>query len=412
MIGRKREIFMNGYSYEELSALMLECVLDNQSIQALTDRVHAYTKLPILVVDPVFRPIAMAYELPARNPAWDALKQQGTYPMDMVLGKIYPNVYMDLLSEHEHAFFYDGPLCNGAPQGTYTLRVNGSIVGSIGLLISDDWSVQALLQVTELFGNVVSMMLRKNLALTTQGRESLLSMAAAEIFERETISPVLMKDSRMQQLVTMNPPYCICVLKSSSRDREFLRRMMNGRRNIIPQKTETELRFLFTDIGSAEAISEKRRLLESLIRECSVSAGCSEVFSDLSERSDHLRQAQLAAQTAKGHTGRLISFEESYTEILLTEFLRTQNSRQLYPEELTKLLQYDEKNHQEYFHTLEQYLESMNDLAAAAAKLYIHRNTVQYRIRNIQALLGVNPDEPETALRLRLGFRLYRLQNG
>ena len=60
-------------------------------------------------------------------------------------------------------------------------------------------------------------------------------------------------------------------------------------------------------------------------------------------------------------------------------------------------------------HTLEVHLERRTSLEGTARALFVHPNTVRYRLRRVEALTGRSPGEPRDALALRLGLILARL---
>jgi DNA-binding PucR family transcriptional regulator len=55
--------------------------------------------------------------------------------------------------------------------------------------------------------------------------------------------------------------------------------------------------------------------------------------------------------------------------------------------------------------TLRVFLDSFGDVAAAAAQLHVHPNTVRYRIRGIETLLSTSLADPDVRLLLSLGLR-------
>jgi DNA-binding PucR family transcriptional regulator len=50
-------------------------------------------------------------------------------------------------------------------------------------------------------------------------------------------------------------------------------------------------------------------------------------------------------------------------------------------------------------------LDSFGDVAAAAAQLHVHPNTVRYRARRIETLLSTSLADPDVRLLLSLGLR-------
>jgi DNA-binding PucR family transcriptional regulator len=59
--------------------------------------------------------------------------------------------------------------------------------------------------------------------------------------------------------------------------------------------------------------------------------------------------------------------------------------------------------------TLDAYLEVGGVLEACARRLFVHPNTVRYRLRRITELTGRTPSDPRDALVLRMGLAVGRL---
>jgi PucR family transcriptional regulator, purine catabolism regulatory protein len=59
--------------------------------------------------------------------------------------------------------------------------------------------------------------------------------------------------------------------------------------------------------------------------------------------------------------------------------------------------------------TLSVYLETHCQISETAKRLFIHRNTVVYRIDKCEELLGKSLKDPETTLQLRIAFRIQKL---
>lgn len=55
--------------------------------------------------------------------------------------------------------------------------------------------------------------------------------------------------------------------------------------------------------------------------------------------------------------------------------------------------------------TLQAYLDGFGDIAAVAARLHVHPNTIRYRVRRIETLLDTSLADPDDRLVLGLGLR-------
>ena len=77
-----------------------------------------------------------------------------------------------------------------------------------------------------------------------------------------------------------------------------------------------------------------------------------------------------------------------------------------YAHMLDPLRQYDSEHHVELVRTLSAYLRHGGNAVAAAGALYIHRNSMRYRLARIRALLALDIDDPDTRLALRVALLL------
>lgn len=79
-------------------------------------------------------------------------------------------------------------------------------------------------------------------------------------------------------------------------------------------------------------------------------------------------------------------------------------AKQIYYETLQKIIEYDVENKSELLHTLHYYLECNLNIEKTGKKLFIHKNTVRYRLKLISSILNVNLDSINTIILLRIAF--------
>ena len=72
--------------------------------------------------------------------------------------------------------------------------------------------------------------------------------------------------------------------------------------------------------------------------------------------------------------------------------------RDLSDKPLAPLIEYDKEHDGEYVATLESYLQCGGSIKAMSEELFIHRNTILYRMSNIKKLLGCSLESPEDKL--------------
>lgn len=80
----------------------------------------------------------------------------------------------------------------------------------------------------------------------------------------------------------------------------------------------------------------------------------------------------------------------------------------IYMENLGNLLEYDNKNGTDLLDTLEIYLTEDRNLRKTSEELYIHRNTLKYRISRIEEILELSLEGVNDCFNLRLAFKIRR----
>ncbi|WP_324197740.1 helix-turn-helix domain-containing protein [Nocardia abscessus] len=106
---------------------------------------------------------------------------------------------------------------------------------------------------------------------------------------------------------------------------------------------------------------------------------------------------------------RVTTLAEARTAVLLGEVLDLVGSRpELRDPRLQALLDYDRKHSASLRESVETYLREHGDVRDAAAALCVHPNTLRYRLRRIEDILGMNLDDPADRLLLEIQLALHR----
>lgn len=91
----------------------------------------------------------------------------------------------------------------------------------------------------------------------------------------------------------------------------------------------------------------------------------------------------------------------------LVEALRADPERAAYYTKLLKpLTQYDQEHNGDLLNTLAAYLRHSGNAVQTAAALYIHRNSLRYRLDRIHALTSLDMDDADSRLALQIGVLL------
>ena len=143
--------------------------------------------------------------------------------------------------------------------------------------------------------------------------------------------------------------------------------------------------------------------LISLMERQTLYGGCSHVFSDLDHLLKNYLQASLAADYGAHAPGSLNQCEDYVLEYMKDRF-RTAIDIDLTAPALKVLRKHDAEHGTDYYQTLYEYLLCERNQTLTAQKLYIHRNSLIYRIARIEEIIGTNLDNERERLFLMLSY--------
>lgn len=111
----------------------------------------------------------------------------------------------------------------------------------------------------------------------------------------------------------------------------------------------------------------------------------------------------------KGWENILVQYRELGTYKLLLAVDNKEIIQQYYDDELGKLEEYDQSNGTDYLDFLNVYFYSNCNINDMADKLFIHRNTVVYKIKKISELLDSDLSDIEVRVRLYLALMVHNI---
>lgn len=100
-----------------------------------------------------------------------------------------------------------------------------------------------------------------------------------------------------------------------------------------------------------------------------------------------------------------------YKDVWIYDLLLSHdNLNRLCVKSIKKLAEHDKKNNENLLNTLKVYLDNMGKNNITSKKLFIHRNTLKYRLNRIQEILECDLKDPSVRLRIELSFRILNIK--
>ena len=162
--------------------------------------------------------------------------------------------------------------------------------------------------------------------------------------------------------------------------------------------TNEGVSYLLSDIRSQEFTSLKKQIEKRGYR-----FGLSYTFSNPLLCSRMSKQAYSALKYGNSSSKKKTSwsFPEYALDILMRE---AQNTIDITNPSIIEIEQYDIKNKTEYLKTLKMWLTNKMDYSATAKALFLHRNSLYYRMQQIQNLFSIDLDDMSTNVQLYLNL--------
>lgn len=101
-------------------------------------------------------------------------------------------------------------------------------------------------------------------------------------------------------------------------------------------------------------------------------------------------------------------YDDFYLDIFLKEHIKKKEAEDFTLHYLESLLINDKENNTELFNTLKVYVYNHFNVASSSRELFIHRNTMLYRLEKIQDLLAIDIYSIKNTLALQLAFMLHQ----
>lgn len=144
-----------------------------------------------------------------------------------------------------------------------------------------------------------------------------------------------------------------------------------------------------------------------------VSIGIGDVHTEFSEIKKSYIEAEKALKVikAQGELDKTIFYDDIGVYKILTEIQNISLLKEYYDSTVGKLEKYDEQNHTDFTKILYVFLKENGNYIKASKKLYLHRNTLIYKIAKIQELIKRDLSDTSVRLEFYMGYLIKELND-
>ena len=168
--------------------------------------------------------------------------------------------------------------------------------------------------------------------------------------------------------------------------------------------------FADRDVSAARGFTtDLRSVLQEALKPLRVYVGCSSGRTGFSGGARALHEAEEALTLARRQPDGAVSFDEIRGRYRVIDGQSDATLKDIYERTVARLAEIDAREHTRLLETLAALLDNQLAMQGTADALYIHRNTLQKRLRRIERLLDVHLDRLDDVVELYLGLRAAEL---
>ncbi|MCX7711404.1 MAG: PucR family transcriptional regulator ligand-binding domain-containing protein [Clostridia bacterium] len=158
-------------------------------------------------------------------------------------------------------------------------------------------------------------------------------------------------------------------------------------------------------------IDEIRKSVQKKLSGLTVSIGIGNAYSELTDIRKSFKEAEFALTVAKQSNAKngVCYYKALGLYSLLFEIKDQQVLGRFYQDVLGSIIEYDKVNSNNLISTLEMYLQESGNITTTSEKLFIHRNTLKYRIQKIEEITGLDLKDLQDCIRLQIALMIGQL---
>ncbi len=388
---------------------VMELIPQTDDLQVFLQKVYFRFNMPIIVTDIAFRLIAYGGPYPCPDSFWQTIIESGAAKPETVMDIYLGENVTDKMSAAGRPIDVSWATCAEYPQTTSSIYVGNSIEGCCSVIYMEKNLLNFALELNAAVKTAVEIYLNGKMRKAPLGAPPDRLIAARLLLENTDAPIKLLTSTSFYKTVGLTPHYMVAAIRTDSISTGRLQNIVNSIKVRYPQMLYTnksdDIYMFFQNIST---IAFREQILSDIEMEAGEKAtfvcGTSGIFNDLSLRSPYIEQAKLALEYGVRMKGKnsIFSYYDHFSEIVLQLGYENISAHNIILPEVQQLLDYDKDNSSNYYESLNCYLSERCDMTKAAAKLFLHRNSLMYRIKKCEEIMDVRLDDAKTFEKLYL----------
>lgn len=380
-------------------------VINRSGLQKIAELFYDQLGNPAYIVDSSFKVLAIDRRNNMRelSVVWKRMEDHGYLQYDIVMKMIRDNELSQMESGEKAqwnslAHFY-------SPFVNYNLRRKKKIAGHLFIVNMFRQITPGDIELSTILGQLVEKAMENDQKYQAQ-RGRLYEYFLADILSGKMTDKDEVKKQMQSLAYSENSFYFIVVLQYQEKRineiaEERLFQLLEQIKGCKPIHYKENIVALLPLKERQEKISLIQKIRQ-IAEQFSASAGISESFYGYQKMHICCMQALTALKYGHISENTICCFEDVVLDYLKGILGEKKKLEILEPEGIQQLKEYDEQNHTDYMQTLKVYLDHERNVVETSEALFVHRNTLAYRVKKIEEITGLDLNDETIRLRIQI----------
>lgn len=361
--------------------------LTNDSLDELIRTAAEFTGQSVVLLDSGYKVLASWPHKKIGDPYWDAQQEYGYVPEEN-LRKIFESKCPDATFKGPAYIDWNDVVY---PRSAASIIHNGLLLGHVSIYHTDSDKMQEdeLQAACSCLERVLKIFFLNNNHLSTAST-TVMSALVSRIFAGQHINREFLDEWKNLCGDELKGSFAVVTVSQQKLHKSILdlisARLGNIHRYFAYAEIDKYGYILFYNVGSDGYFQSIMSRLRDYLYGYKLHCGVSELFDSIDNIRFHMYQSRKALKIGQimNENEPLHAYGKLRTDIILSYVCESMDYKNYVHPLFTALKAEDEENGTQYYRTLISYLDCICDSAKAAKKLFIHRNTLLYRINRIE----------------------------
>ncbi|MCM8709589.1 helix-turn-helix domain-containing protein [Clostridium sp. SYSU_GA19001] len=414
LLNEIQDILLDKQRFILSSAALLNSIIEGRGLQYIIEIGYQLLGNPIMLGDTNYRLLAHSKNEEVDDPAWNELVAKGYCSYDFATRYKFKELIEQEIKSGT-PFIADAGAAEKKRRILAKITIDNKIVGHLAVLEHNKPFTESDIEITAFICDVISSEMQKN---------SHFLNTKAVIYENlitDLLNGINQNENLIQERINhfewkiKDKLYVLSIdiggLENSFTlipyIRDSLGKMMEGENAVI---YDNRIVIILGCSKEKSLTKSDFQPLISFLRKNNMSAGLSQCFNKITDLKEYYKQSISSIDIGlRINKNDVLYVYDDYSLYHMINILNHyENIARFCHPALLQLLEYDNKHKTDYVKSLYTYIVNARNLISAADSLFIHRNTMSYRIAKIQEISGIDLNNNDLLMHIFVSYKILK----